>query len=89
MNENSIKILNVGLLSLAFLLIFTAFGPMANVQTVILDSASNKSSEGLTYNSYIKTNYIVKNSCLSMFSVHALLFLMGHSGMRASKIILQ
>ena len=48
MDENSIKILNVGLLSLAFLLIFTAFGTMANVQTVILDSASNKSSKGLT-----------------------------------------
>ena len=54
MDENSIKILNVGLLSLAFLLIFTAFGPMANVQTVILDSASNKSSEGLTFKLYCK-----------------------------------
>ena len=46
MEQSSIKVLNVGLLGLAFMLVFAAFQTMGNVQTVILDSAKNESSAG-------------------------------------------
>lgn len=46
MEQQTIKNLNVFLLGLAFMLVFTAFQTMGNVQTVILDSAKNKSSDG-------------------------------------------
>ena len=46
MEESSVKVLNVGLLGLAFMLVFAAFQTMGNVQTVILDSAANKTSKG-------------------------------------------
>ena len=46
MEEDKVKIFNVGLLSVAFLIIFAAFQPVTNIQTVILDSAANKSSNG-------------------------------------------
>ena len=47
MEEDKVKIFNVGLLSVAFLIIFAAFQPVTNIQTVILDSAANKSSNGI------------------------------------------
>ncbi len=40
------KNINVFLLGLAFLLVFTAFQTMSNIQTVILDSATDEDSEG-------------------------------------------
>ena len=43
-NEQRIKDLNVGLLGLAFMLVFAAFQTMGNVQTVILDSAKNSNA---------------------------------------------
>ena len=46
MEEKTVKNLNVGLLGLAFMLVFTAFQTMGNVQTVILQSAQNKTSSG-------------------------------------------
>lgn len=46
MEESRQKVLNVGLLGLAFMLVFTAFQTMGNVQTTILKSASNKTSDG-------------------------------------------
>lgn len=46
MEERTVKNLNVGLLGLAFMLVFTAFQTMGNVQTVILDSAKNETSGG-------------------------------------------
>ena len=49
MEEDKVKIFNVGLLSVAFLIIFAAFQPVTNIQTVILDSAANKSSNGMYY----------------------------------------
>ena len=53
MEEDKVKIFNVGLLSVAFLIIFAAFQPVTNIQTVILDSAANSSSKGMYFNSRI------------------------------------
>ena len=44
MEQQTVKNLNVFLLGLAFMLVFAAFQTMGNVQTVILDSAKNKTS---------------------------------------------
>ena len=46
MEERQVKLLNVGLLGLAFMLVFTAFQTLGNVQPIILDSARNESSGG-------------------------------------------
>ena len=46
MEEKQIKILNVGLLGLAFMLVFASFQTLGNVQPIILDSARNESSGG-------------------------------------------
>ena len=46
MEERTIKNLNVFLLGLAFMLVFAAFQTVGNVQTTILDSASNNKSDG-------------------------------------------
>jgi hypothetical protein len=46
MEERTVKNLNVGLLGLAFMLIFAAFKTMGNVQTTILKSAADPDSKG-------------------------------------------
>ena len=46
MEEKQVKILNVGLLGLAFMLVFASFQTLGNVQPIILDSARNESSGG-------------------------------------------
>jgi len=46
MEESKTKMLNVVLLGLAFMLVFTAFQTMGNIQTTILSSASNPNSAG-------------------------------------------
>ena len=46
MEEQTVKNCNVGLLSLAFMLVFTAFRTVLNVQQVVLQSAQNKTSSG-------------------------------------------
>ena len=46
MEDRQVKILNVGLLGLAFMLVFTAFQTLGNVQPIILDSARNESTGG-------------------------------------------
>ena len=46
MEERQVKLINVGLLGLAFMLVFTAFQTLGNVQPIILDSARNESSGG-------------------------------------------
>lgn len=50
MEEQRKKDLNVFLLGLAFLLLFTAFQTMGNVQTVIIENAKNESSLGYVEN---------------------------------------
>ena len=46
METKTVKILNVFILGMAFMLVFTAFNTIGNVQTVILDSAKNATSAG-------------------------------------------
>ena len=46
MNESKTKMLNVILLGVAFMLVFTAWQTMGNVQTTILNSAKKKGSPG-------------------------------------------
>ena len=46
MEEQIVKNFNVGLLSLAFMLVFTAFRTVLNVQQAVLQSAQNKTSSG-------------------------------------------
>ena len=64
MEEKRVKILNVGLLGLAFMLVFASFQTLGNVQPIILDSARNESSGGYvegfiifqkTYKCFMKT----------------------------------
>jgi len=44
--EEKVKIINVGLLGMAFMLTFTAFNTMGNIQTTIMNSAKNQDSKG-------------------------------------------
>ena len=46
MEEGLTKNVNVGLLGLAFMLVFAGFQTMGNVQPIILDSARNQTSDG-------------------------------------------
>ena len=46
MEESKTKMLNIILLGLAFMLVFTAWQTMGNVQTTILNSARKKGSPG-------------------------------------------
>ena len=46
MQESTVKIWNVFFMGLAFMLVFAAFNTMGNVQTVILESATNRNSTG-------------------------------------------
>ncbi len=46
MEEATVKNFNVFFLGLSFMLVFAAFQTMGNVQTVIIDSAKNASSDG-------------------------------------------
>ena len=55
MEERQVKLLNVGLLGLAFMLVFTAFQTLGNVQPIILDSARNESSGGYVEGLYKKS----------------------------------
>ena len=61
MEERQVKLLNVGLLGLAFMLVFTAFQTLGNVQPIILDSARNESSGGYVDGLFIyeKFNFIL------------------------------
>ena len=57
MEERQVKLLNVGLLGLAFMLVFTAFQTLGNVQPIILDSARNESSGGYVDGLFIFENF--------------------------------
>ena len=46
MKQSTVKNLNIFVLGLAFMLVFTAFNTIQIVQTVILDSAKNNASSG-------------------------------------------
>ena len=70
--------INVFLVGLAFLLVFTAFQTMSNLQTVVIDSAKNPNStgyvEGFTGNSYVSlgtlSNFlsmVVRKTILTFF----------------------
>ena len=61
MEERQVKLINVGLLGLAFMLVFTAFQTLGNVQPIILDSARNESSGGYVDGLFIyeKFNFIL------------------------------
>ena len=62
MEEKQLKVLNVGLLGLAFMLVFTAFQTLGNVQPIILDSARNESSGGYVEGLYKNTmNFLILN----------------------------
>ena len=72
MEERQVKLLNVGLLGLAFMLVFTAFQTLGNVQPIILDSARNESSGGYVDGLFIFENFnfiLIKLSISIIFHI--------------------